>query len=99
VAPDTILIVQATRPWIDGRPYFAPSIVEAQRRAAPSAELFVARHSDHGTLVRDPSTLHCTGAKSPQFTNAIATPGERAASPICLDDGRAHRRPTAMGSP
>jgi pimeloyl-ACP methyl ester carboxylesterase/DNA-binding SARP family transcriptional activator len=49
-----ILIVQALRPWLGGRPYFAPAIVAAQRRAAPGAELFVARDSDHGMLVRDP---------------------------------------------
>ena len=49
-----ILIVQALRPWIDGRPYFTPAIVEAQRRAAPSAEVFVAETSDHATLIRDP---------------------------------------------
>ncbi len=49
-----ILIVQALKPWIDGRPYFTPAIVEAQRRAAPRAELFVAREVDHATLIRDP---------------------------------------------
>jgi pimeloyl-ACP methyl ester carboxylesterase len=49
-----ILIVQALRPWLGGRPYFAPAIVAAQRRAAQGAELFVARDSDHGMLVRDP---------------------------------------------
>jgi pimeloyl-ACP methyl ester carboxylesterase/DNA-binding SARP family transcriptional activator len=49
-----ILIVQALKPWIGGRPYFTPAIVEAQRRAARSAELFVARNADHATLIRDP---------------------------------------------
>jgi pimeloyl-ACP methyl ester carboxylesterase len=49
-----ILIVQALKPWIDGRPYFTAAIVAAQRRAAPSAELFVAEESDHATLIRDP---------------------------------------------
>jgi DNA-binding SARP family transcriptional activator/pimeloyl-ACP methyl ester carboxylesterase len=49
-----ILIVQATQPYLDGRPYFTGSIVEAQLQAAPQAELFVARSSSHGTLVRDP---------------------------------------------
>jgi pimeloyl-ACP methyl ester carboxylesterase/DNA-binding SARP family transcriptional activator len=49
-----ILIVQALKPWIDGRPYFTDSIVAAQRRAAPTAELFVAEASDHATLIRDP---------------------------------------------
>jgi pimeloyl-ACP methyl ester carboxylesterase/DNA-binding SARP family transcriptional activator len=49
-----ILIVQALKPWIGGRPYFTQAIVEAQRRAARSAELFIARDVDHGTLIRDP---------------------------------------------
>jgi esterase len=49
-----ILIVQALQPWLGGRPYFTDAIVEAQRRAAPHAQLFVARRSDHGTMVVDP---------------------------------------------
>ena len=49
-----ILIVQALQPFAGGQPYFTEAIVAAQRRAAPAAELFVARHSHHGTLVRDP---------------------------------------------
>jgi esterase len=49
-----ILIVQAVKPWIGGRPYFTAGIVEAQRRAAPASELFVAQHSDHATMVRNP---------------------------------------------
>jgi pimeloyl-ACP methyl ester carboxylesterase len=51
-----ILIVQALKPWLGGQPYFSPRIVEAQLRAAPQAELFVAADSDHGTLIRDPAT-------------------------------------------
>ena len=42
------------RPWFGGRPYFTPAIVDAQRRAAPAAELLIAHESDHSTLVRDP---------------------------------------------
>lgn len=49
-----ILIVQALQPFAGGDPYFSEAIVAAQRRAAPAAELFVARHSNHGTMVRDP---------------------------------------------
>jgi len=49
-----VLIVQAPRPWIGGRPYFTKSIVEAQVRAARGAEVFVARRSDHATMIRDP---------------------------------------------
>jgi len=48
------MIVQAAKPWLGGRPYFSRRIVEAQLRAAPTAELFVAEDSDHGTMVRDP---------------------------------------------
>jgi len=49
-----MLIVQAVKPWLGGRPYSTDAIVEAQRRAAPASELFVAKHSDHGTLIRNP---------------------------------------------
>ena len=49
-----ILIVQALKPWLDGRPYFTDAIVAAQLRAAPNAEVYIARDSDHGTLVGDP---------------------------------------------
>jgi pimeloyl-ACP methyl ester carboxylesterase/DNA-binding SARP family transcriptional activator len=49
-----VLIVQALKPWLGGRPYFTRAIVEAQLKAARSATLFVARESDHGTLLRDP---------------------------------------------
>jgi pimeloyl-ACP methyl ester carboxylesterase len=50
-----VMIVQALKPWLGGRPYFSRRIVEAQLRAAPHAELLVAEHSDHATLVRDPA--------------------------------------------
>jgi pimeloyl-ACP methyl ester carboxylesterase len=49
-----IMIVQALKPWLGRRPYFSRPIVEAHLRAAPHAELFVAQHSDHATIVRDP---------------------------------------------
>ena len=48
------LIVQATRPWIEGRPYLTDATIAAQRKAVPHAQLFVARQSTHPTLVRDP---------------------------------------------
>jgi len=48
------LIVQAKRPWIEGRPYLTDAIITAQRNAVPHAQLFVARQSAHPTLVRDP---------------------------------------------
>jgi pimeloyl-ACP methyl ester carboxylesterase len=48
------LIVQATRPWIEGQPYLSDAIIAAQRTAVPHARLFVARHSTHPMLVRDP---------------------------------------------
>jgi pimeloyl-ACP methyl ester carboxylesterase len=50
-----VMIVQALKPWLGGRPYFSRWIVEAQLRATPKAELFVAEHSDHATIVRDPA--------------------------------------------
>ena len=49
-----VMIVQALRPWLAGRPYFTARIVHAQLRAAPHAELFVAEQSDHSTIIRDP---------------------------------------------
>jgi pimeloyl-ACP methyl ester carboxylesterase/DNA-binding SARP family transcriptional activator len=48
------LIVQATRPWIEGRPYVTDDIVAAQRNAVPHAALFVASHSTHPMLARAP---------------------------------------------
>jgi pimeloyl-ACP methyl ester carboxylesterase len=48
------LIVQATCPWIDGRPYLTDEIIAAQRTAAPHAQVFVAHQSTHPMLVRDP---------------------------------------------
>lgn len=50
-----VMIVQAVKPWLGGYPYFSRRIVEAQLNAVPGAELFVAEHSDHGTLIRDPA--------------------------------------------
>jgi pimeloyl-ACP methyl ester carboxylesterase/DNA-binding SARP family transcriptional activator len=49
-----ILIVQATLPWIGGKPYLTDAIIGEQLRAAPQAHHFVARHSSHPMLVRDP---------------------------------------------
>src|SRR5262249_33512080 len=50
------LIVQAMRPWIEGRPYLTDVIIAAQRRAVPQAEVFVAHQSTHPMLARDPET-------------------------------------------
>jgi pimeloyl-ACP methyl ester carboxylesterase len=49
-----VLIVQAMRPWIAGRPYFTDAIVEAQVRSARDARVYRARNCDHAELVRDP---------------------------------------------
>lgn len=49
-----ILIVQATRPWIEGRPYLTDDVIAAQRKAALHAQLFVAHQSTHPMLARDP---------------------------------------------
>jgi pimeloyl-ACP methyl ester carboxylesterase/DNA-binding SARP family transcriptional activator len=73
-----ILIVQAVKPWIGGRPYFTPTIVAAQRRAAPSAALFVARDADHATLIRDPERALISAIAT--FVDACAR-GRRAGLP------------------
>ncbi|HKW94214.1 MAG TPA: alpha/beta fold hydrolase [Methylomirabilota bacterium] len=70
-----ILIVQALKPWIGGRPYFTPRIVEAQRRAAPAADLFVARDADHATMIRDPDRELI--AAITRFTDACARGSSR----------------------
>jgi pimeloyl-ACP methyl ester carboxylesterase/DNA-binding SARP family transcriptional activator len=49
-----VLIVHALKPWLGGRPYFTREIVEVQLNTARAATLYVARDSDHGTLLRDP---------------------------------------------
>jgi pimeloyl-ACP methyl ester carboxylesterase/DNA-binding SARP family transcriptional activator len=48
------LVVQATRPWPEDRPYLSRDIIAAQLMAVPGAELFTAQQSSHPTLVRDP---------------------------------------------
>jgi pimeloyl-ACP methyl ester carboxylesterase len=85
-----VMIVQALKPWLGGRPYFSGRIVEAQLRAAPKTELFIAEHSDHGTIVRDPDPgmveailafVHRC-APSPRRARNLAESGhERAESP------------------
>jgi hypothetical protein len=49
-----MMIVRAVNPWRRGRPYFMTRIVEAQLRAAPHAKLFIAKASDHATIIRNP---------------------------------------------
>jgi pimeloyl-ACP methyl ester carboxylesterase/DNA-binding SARP family transcriptional activator len=49
-----VMVVQALKPWLGGRPYFTSRIVEAQLRAVPQAKLFIAKRSDHATIIRDP---------------------------------------------
>ena len=49
-----VMIVQALKPWLGGRPYFTSRIVAAQLRAVPQAKLFIAKRSDHATIIRDP---------------------------------------------
>jgi hypothetical protein len=48
------MIVQAVKPWLGGRPYFTTRIVDAQLRAVPHSKVFIAEHSDHATMIRDP---------------------------------------------
>jgi pimeloyl-ACP methyl ester carboxylesterase len=49
-----VLVVHAALPWRDGVPYLPAHAIDDQLRAAPHAEHFVARRSDHAMLVRDP---------------------------------------------
>ena len=50
------LIVHATRPWIDGRPYLTDAIIDTQRTAVPHAAVFRARRSNHPMLLWDPES-------------------------------------------
>jgi pimeloyl-ACP methyl ester carboxylesterase/DNA-binding SARP family transcriptional activator len=49
-----VLVVQGAAAWIGDEPYVAEAVADAQVRAAPNAELFVARRSSHPMLIRDP---------------------------------------------
>lgn len=49
-----VLIVQSTVPWIGDEPYVSDEIADAQVRAAHKGERFLARHSNHPMLIRDP---------------------------------------------
>lgn len=49
-----ILVVQGAAAWIAGEPYISDAVADAQLRAAPEAERFVARDSSHPMLIRDP---------------------------------------------
>jgi pimeloyl-ACP methyl ester carboxylesterase len=48
------LVVQAAAAWIAGERYISDAVADAQLRAAPNAERFVARQSNHPMLIRDP---------------------------------------------
>jgi hypothetical protein len=49
-----VLIVRAVGPWRGGRHYFTDAIVRAQLEAVARPAFFLARDSDHSTLIRDP---------------------------------------------
>lgn len=49
-----VLIVRADKPWIGGQRWLTKETRDAQLRACPSAQLFVARSSNHASLIRDP---------------------------------------------
>ena len=66
------LIVHATRPWIEGRPYLTDAAIAAQRKVVPQAQLFVARQSNHPHLVRDPEPEMVEALRS--FVRALAAP-------------------------
>ncbi len=48
------LVVRAAKAWIAGEPYISEAVADAQLRAAPNAERFVAKQSSHPMLIRDP---------------------------------------------
>lgn len=78
-----VMIVQAVKPWLGGHPYFSRRIVEAQLHAVPGAELFVAEHSDHGTIIRDPAPDMVAAIL--RFVGRCAGAGRAAP---CLSSGR-----------
>ena len=65
-----VLIVQATLPWMGGEPYLTDAIIGEQLRAAPGAQHFVARHSDHVMLVNDPEPAMVEALS--QFAGSLA---------------------------
>ena len=70
------MIVHATRPWIDGRPYLTDEIIAAQRKVVPQAQLVVARRSNHPLLVRDPEPEMVEALRS--FVRSLAAPPAQA---------------------
>jgi lipase len=52
--PCPVLVVQGAAAWIESEPYISEAVADAQMRAAPNAERFVAKHSSHPRLIRDP---------------------------------------------
>ena len=80
------LIVHATRPWIEGQQYLTDAIIAAQRQAVPQAQLFVARQSNHPTLIRDPQPEMIEAIAS--FVTALPT---RQLRPAPITGARARR--------
>ena len=70
-----VLIVHALRPWLDGRPYFTHAVVDAQMKAARAGVLFVAKESDHTTIIRDPEPAMVDAIRS--FLTSPSRPGAR----------------------
>jgi pimeloyl-ACP methyl ester carboxylesterase len=70
-------IVQATRPWIDGRPYLTDEIIAAQRKAVPHGQVFVAHQSTHPMLARDPEPEMVEALRS--FVHSVGV-GNKAAA-------------------
>ncbi len=61
--------VQGAVAWIGGEPYISEAVADAQVGAAPNAQRFVARRSDHPSLVRDPESEMVERIK--EFTRAL----------------------------
>ena len=49
-----VLVIQGAGAWMGDDSYVSEATADAQVRAAPNAERFVARHSNHPRLIRDP---------------------------------------------
>jgi len=49
-----VLVIQGAAAWIGDEPYISAAVADAQVRAAPRAERFVALKSNHPMLTRDP---------------------------------------------
>jgi pimeloyl-ACP methyl ester carboxylesterase/DNA-binding SARP family transcriptional activator len=69
-----VLVVQGARAWIGEEPYISEAVADAQVRAARNAQRFVALHSNHPTLIRDPEPDMVERIK--EFMRTLNTTGD-----------------------